>query len=279
MYKEITLEDIIQYALNNYSIADVIIRLILGVIIGFCLGLTGVGGGVLIIPLLQITFGMQAVMAVGTASIITSLIKISATLSHIRNNNVSWKIVFFTLIGAVPATIITSYFIVNLANDIAYKEITNDLVEIAVISIMFCALFSLLYQYKRNRISVTNPTVTVQPHQAKVVGIGVVCGSILGSTGIGGGVLLLPALNSILKMSIKRSVGSSIVIALVLSSISALFYSGGGQSDLLTAIIIVLGSFIGVPIAMKAMRLFSDQAIYLVTISVIAISLMIVFYI
>ncbi|GAL31083.1 putative membrane protein [Vibrio variabilis] len=100
------------------------------------------------------------------------------------------------------------------------------------------------------------------------------CGSVLGSTGVGGGVLLLPILNSLLNVDIKKAVGSSVVLALCLSMITAISYAKGGQADMETAIWFVLGSLLGVATSSKLMRMLSERLVYIITISVITVSLL-----
>lgn len=105
------MEHYIQEIFTAFTLSDIFIRLGFGILIGFCLGLTGVGGGVLIIPILQVVFGMNPVLAVGTASVIASLVKINAAISHVVAKNVSWREVGYILAGAVPVTFFIADFI------------------------------------------------------------------------------------------------------------------------------------------------------------------------
>ena len=66
------------------SLLELAGRLVLGILIGFCIGMTGVGGGVLVLPALTILLRMNPVVAVGTASFYAFLTKVSATFHHIK---------------------------------------------------------------------------------------------------------------------------------------------------------------------------------------------------
>lgn len=249
-----------------------VIKISLGALIGFCLGLTGVGGGVLIIPILQVVFGMQTVMAVGTASIISSIVKANAGLSHIYAGNVDWKALRWMLIGAVPATYLTTELIIYLYNIPAMAISINYAMEVGIIGIMLVSIYSILIKYKTSGLE-----TKVRAHSNTVaVSAGATCGTILGSTGVGGGVMLLPAFNTLLGVNIKKSVGSSLVMALILSALTALNYSKGGQSDINTALLISSGAFIGVPVAMKLIKKLKDKQIYGFTIFIILISLVMI---
>ncbi|PWI33454.1 hypothetical protein DI392_11470 [Vibrio albus] len=268
---------LIQEIFVSFSFYEICIRLIFGCLIGLCLGMTGVGGGVFIIPVLQVAFGMNPVLAVGTASVISALVKVNAAVSHIMARNVSWKEVAYILVGAVPISIIVANFIVHLARHPEYSGMITETVQRLILTIMLFSLVTMLVKLKREWAGIPHKTGN---DSKKMVGIGsgAACGAIMASTGVGGGVLILPTLNSILGLDIKRSVGSSIVIALVLSGISAIQYSSGGQSDLATALILTAGAFTGVPVAVRAVNKLSSVSMYIITIAVIFISLMLTLF-
>ena len=75
-----------------------IIELIIGTSIGLTIGMTGIGGGVLLMPALTVILSIPASIAVGTASLYSFLTKIYATIEHIRFKNLKYKpcLFFFT---------------------------------------------------------------------------------------------------------------------------------------------------------------------------------------
>jgi len=263
----------VDYLLILLSV-DSLMKVALGSLIGLCLGLTGVGGGVLIIPILQVIFGMHTIMAVGTASIISSIVKANAGISHIMVGNVDWKALRWMLLGALPATFITTELIIHLYSIPALSTTINGAIEIAIIVIMLLSLVSIYNKYRQCANQQSG-----RMHSNKIaVSAGATCGTIMGSTGVGGGVMLLPAFNTLLGVGIKKSVGSSLVMALILSSLTALNYSRGGQSDLTTAILMSLGAFIGVPVSMQLMKKIKDKHVYILTLIIIVISLVMILF-
>ncbi len=66
------------------GVTSIIVQLILGVVIGFSIGLTGIGGGVLVLPSLTLILGLPPSVAAGTASLYAFLTKIQATVEHFR---------------------------------------------------------------------------------------------------------------------------------------------------------------------------------------------------
>ncbi len=166
---------------------------------------------------------------------------------HIRNNNVDWKSILQILCGAAPALLITSSGIVALGENPKTGTIINQIVEYLIISVI---VFSIITMIRRSSSEAVQQISTNQENFSfKIVAAGATTGMIMGATGVGGGVLLLPLLSTQLGLTMKKSVGSAVVIALVLSATSALTYGKGGQSDMLTALLLVTGSFIGIPLA------------------------------
>src|SRR5437588_12607283 len=78
-----------------------------GFVVGVVVGLTGVGGGSLMTPLLVLVFGVAPVTAVGTDLLFAALTKTGGAWAHTRRGNVAWKIVGWLAAGSVPASTVT----------------------------------------------------------------------------------------------------------------------------------------------------------------------------
>jgi uncharacterized protein len=80
-------------------------------IAGFCVsllvGMTGVGGGSLMTPLLVLLFGIHPATAVGTDLLYAAATKSAGTLVHGLNRNIDWRIVGLLAVGSVPMTALT----------------------------------------------------------------------------------------------------------------------------------------------------------------------------
>ncbi|GAL31807.1 putative membrane protein [Vibrio maritimus] len=257
------LADILTLPLHHITYA-----IIIGVVVGGLMTMTGVGGGVIIIPALQLSFAMPIVTAVGTASIIATLIKINAALNHIRCKNVNWSHVKIILISAVPALIIATEVIVRSASNPTLQPFTEIFVQGCVVITMVGAFVS-LYLGRKSTLAPSNK----QTSMSTALSVGALSGSVLGTTGIGGGVILLPALKNILGATVRQAVGSSIVIAVILSGVTAIRYSSSSQSNVAIGLIVVLSSFIGVKGGIKVLEKTSDDALINLSLFVILTSL------
>ena len=263
------------FIVDAITTADFHLKLVLGFTFGLCLGLTGVGGGVLLIPLLQFILGMHTVLAVGTASIVASIVKVGAAATHVKQHNVEWQQVGLMFSGAVPLTLLSTQSIIRLNENPQYQVILNHAVQGLVVLLMGASLLLVLAKYHSQAKSPVTSNLPPATKRRTTVLAGMVCGSLLGSTGVGGGVILLPLFNSVIGINIKRAVGSSVVLSLLLSTITAWSYTKNGQGDLTTALPLVIGAFAAIPFTGYLVKHLSDKHIYLLTILIITFSLII----
>jgi uncharacterized membrane protein YfcA len=82
-----------------------------GLGVGFLVGLTGVGGGALMTPLLIFVYGIPSAIAVGTDLLFAAVTKAGGVWSHNRRGNIEWRIMGLLALGSVPAALLTSVFL------------------------------------------------------------------------------------------------------------------------------------------------------------------------
>lgn len=234
----------------DFSLIEIASRLLVGGGIGFCIGLTGVGGGILMLPALTLLFGMDPIMAVGTASFYSCLTKVGATWHHVRLKTIDWNIAWRFLIGAIPANIGVALWIASHGSDEAFSQNLKVLITGVI-------CFSLLVMLINGLIKRSGPALRFGEHtlahylanrpallHGLNVTIGAVVGSLIGATSIGGGVLIIPTLIIVFGLSTSRTVGTSIFIAVVLTLITASIYGGSKAMDIPTVVVSTLGSLV-----------------------------------
>ena len=79
-----------------------------GFVVGAIVGLTGVGGGSLMTPLLVLGFGVSPVLAVGTDLLFAGLTKLGGAVSHGLRKQVEWRVAGWLALGSVPAALATA---------------------------------------------------------------------------------------------------------------------------------------------------------------------------
>jgi len=80
-----------------------------GFVVGMLVGLTGVGGGSLMTPILVLLFGVHATTAVGTDLLYAAITKTGGTLTHGLKGTVDWSVTGRLAAGSIPATILTLF--------------------------------------------------------------------------------------------------------------------------------------------------------------------------
>lgn len=239
------------------DVQGLVIQLVAGTIIGFTIGLTGIGGGVLVMPTLTILLGIPPTIAVGTASFYSLLTKLYAVVEHKKIGNIDFRLSWKFLLGAIPANAVVSLLISQLAvrlsgNIEALKEF-QDLLALIIGIVLIGAVISILLPLFRTR------KITPQPSQNsgslgdefeipswKPVSLGVVVGALIGATSVGGGVIIVPILLSVFKLSTSKTVGTSIFIGVVLVLVTSIVYGFSGQLSWQTGLVMALGSVLGV---------------------------------
>ncbi|HEX3860541.1 MAG TPA: sulfite exporter TauE/SafE family protein [Stellaceae bacterium] len=90
------------------------LSIISGFVVGVLVGLTGVGGGSLMTPILILLFGAHSTTAVGTDLLYASVTKAAGSVAHGRKHNVDWSIMWRLTVGSLPGSILTTAFMYRL---------------------------------------------------------------------------------------------------------------------------------------------------------------------
>src|SRR5712691_8100939 len=103
---------------------------LVGLLIGFLVGLTGMGGGSLLAPIMILVFGIPPVWAVGTDIAYSTVTKAVGSVVHIRQKNVNFKIALWLGCGSVPATFLSVTLVQYIRKH--YGSIVNGIVLHAI---------------------------------------------------------------------------------------------------------------------------------------------------
>jgi uncharacterized membrane protein YfcA len=170
-----------------------------------------------------------------------------------------------------------AFWVVRHGSNEAFQR---DLREFVVGTVFFCTgamVLNLLSQIRTRTKGASEGPVAAwirsKPPVRKAVAVlaGVVAGGLVGATSIGGGVLIVPLLMVLFGLPARRTVGSSIFIAVVLTLLTSMVYSKGGAADIPTAGIMAVGSLIGVPLGSRLSTHMHDKLLESVMILLIGI--------
>jgi uncharacterized membrane protein YfcA len=260
---------------------DIIVRLFFGTVIGFIIGMTSIGAGALVLPTLTVLLGMPATIAIGTASLYSFLIKIFASYRHFRLKTVDFRVSAQFLVGAVPADAAVSWWISGHAVELRGQEeamhaFQGRMTVIIALVVLFCAIALMLQGRKRNATQSTAAHDSKISRPALRIGsiavAGAFVGAVMGATGIGGGVLVVPILIMVVGLPPARTVGTSIFIALFLSLLTAILYGKSGETDIMTSIIMTIGGWVGVFFGGHLTTRIPDRALKLTITSIVMLA-------
>ena len=245
--------------------------IIAGICISFLMNLTGVGGGVVTIPVLNLLFGMDITASIGTASFFMGLTNVLSGIAHARRKNICFKTAMNFLLGALPGLLASAvsivYFIHAFPDDA--PEFKNGL-KYFVVFIVFLSIALIFIQKQKNKKR--NELAPSKTNRLGLATGGLFIGAIIGATGIGSGVLIVPALMRMTRLSTKQIVGTSVIISLLLSIFTATIYSKGGQTDFNFGLLLSIGTLIGIPLAGRASGKLNEVWLERIVIGLIFIS-------
>ena len=218
-----------------------------GAAIGFCIGMTAIGGGILAVPMLAIGFGMDPSVSVGTASLYTFLTKIFASYRHFVLGTISYRLSASFLIGAIPGDVIASWYVNERAGTqdpevrLLFQQDLRFFIGCAMLIAAALLTWTLI---KSGKIQNVKCESLMRSLASALFGIAV--GATIGATALGAGILGIPVLLICFRLPATQSVGTCVFIGLILTLISSLIYGQGGQLHVPAAVLMSLGSILGV---------------------------------
>lgn len=233
-----------------------------GFAVGLLIGMTGVGGGALMTPLLILGFGVAPATAVGTDLLYAAATKTGGSLVHSFAHSIDWRVVRRLASGSIPAAIVTfaGLSLFNLDGEAARALITFVL-SFALFLTSFVLVFGqTLVAIYRARVAQAVPERTA----IATVIVGAMLGVLVSISSVGAGAIGVVALVLLYpQMPMARIVGSDIVHAVPLALIAGIGYWMIGSVDwhiigsLLAGSLpgIFIGSYFAVHIPDRAVRL------------------------
>ncbi|MBQ4831913.1 sulfite exporter TauE/SafE family protein [Pseudoalteromonas sp. MMG010] len=194
---------------------------LLGCVVGFFAGLLGIGGGLIIVPVLSsllLYFNISSEEHVLVISVATSLASIlftstSSALAHHKNQNVPWEIAPWVMGGVAIGALISGF---------AASLIPTHILRIVFAGSVIFIAFRMILSVKKNT-SITKPF----PSGVVVGSASAILGGLAGLIGIGGGALIVPMLNHF-SVDIKKSIGCAAACGIVIALFGSVGYISAG---------------------------------------------------
>jgi uncharacterized protein len=217
-----------------------------GLIVGFVVGLTGMGGGALMTPVLVIGFGIEPLAAVSSDLVAAVVMKPIGGGIHFRRGTVHMGLVRWLMLGSVPGALLGSYVISHLGGDVgeAIKVILGVVLLIAAAAMIVRSYIG------RRHIGILEGAAAearVPVRRAATLTVGLVGGIVVGMTSVGSGSLMIVAMMLLYPMlSSRELVGTDLVQAVPLVTAAAIGHLIWGDFELDLTGSLLLGSIPGV---------------------------------
>ena len=224
---------------------------VVGLVIGVLVGLTGMGGGALMTPVLVFFFGVDALTAISSDLVISLFMKPFGGIVHFVRRTVDLRLVGLLMIGSVPAAFVGAV-ITSLLPDDSVQSVLLVLLGAALLLAAAGLILRAWMQMTRSRsplgegaAQMGRPAVRVRP--ASTIALGAVAGLMVGLTSVGAGSIVIVAL-LLLYPALKASqlVGTDLVQAVPLVGAAALGHALFGRVDLGVAGSVLIGAIPGV---------------------------------
>ncbi len=217
-----------------------------GFLVGAIVGLTGVGGGSLMTPLLILLFNVHPATAVGTDLLYAALTKSAGTLVHGVNRNVDWGIVLKLGAGSVTAAVLTLWALSGMKADPAItKLISQVLGGMLILTALTLVLRRWLLGFARSHRELS-PTAQT----ALTVGTGAIIGVLVSVSSVGAGALGVTALMLLYpRLPVLRVVATDVAHAVPLTAVAGLGHWAIGNVDGGMLMSLLVGSIPGILIA------------------------------
>lgn len=224
-----------------------------GFVVGAIVGMTGVGGGSLMTPLLILVFGIQPATAVGTDLLYAALTKAGGTLVHNLRGTVDWRIVGRLAAGSLPAAGLTLYILSQLGPATAG---TSKLITIMLGVALLLTAGAIIFRRRLQALAAARPQPGERALARATIASGAALGVLVSISSVGAGALGVAALVFLYpKLPALRIVGSDIAHAAPLTLVAGLGHWWLGNVDGVLLASLLLGSlpgiFLGSHIAVK----------------------------
>ena len=218
-----------------------------GFAVGALVGITGVGGGALMTPLLVLLFGVAPATAVGTDLLYAAITKSGGSVVHARKGSVDWRIVGLLAAGSVPASALTLALVAHFApNGLGGA---TKLISAALGVALLLTAASLIFRRHLQAFALKHIPVVPNPRRTAILTVvtGLFLGALVSISSVGAGALGVTALFFLYpKLPAIRIVGSDLAHAVPLTLVAGLGHWWFGSVDWSLLGALLVGSLPGI---------------------------------
>lgn len=236
--------------------------IVAGLVVGFIVGMTGVGGGSLMTPIL-LWFGINPATAVGTDLLYAAITKSGGIFVHQKNKNIDWSITGWLTLGSVPAAALTLWVLHNLTTDTqamnaVIKQTLGFVLLLTALAILFKQpLLNFAHKHAGDHYHLSGSSLNLL-----TVFTGILLGTMVTLTSIGAGALGTVVLFILYPfLATKRLIGTEIAHAVPLTLVAGLGHASLGNMDWHLLGYLLIGSLPGIYMGSHLSGRIPDQVL------------------
>jgi uncharacterized membrane protein YfcA len=251
---------------------------LVGLFIGFLVGLTGMGGGSLLAPIMILFFRIPPVWAVSTDIAYSTVTKAVGSVVHIRQKNVNFKVALWLACGSVPATLLSVTFVQYIRK--YYGNIVNGVIIHAIGCVLLLVAVMLLVkpyimrwidrrniEKQKQEALKAETDVTKKPslwesryRPLVTIFVGAFVGFLVGLTSVGSGTLIIVSMAFLYpRLTSKELVGTDVFQAFMLLAAGLIGYLNAGTINWPIAGMLLIGSLPGVLLGSRASKYVPEK--------------------
>jgi len=236
-----------------------------GFFVGLVVGLTGVGGGSLMTPILIFFFGVKPYMAVGTDLLFAAFTKLGGTVKMARSGLVDWRVVAHLSAGSIPAALITLWVLKTMGPaDPAVQQLMTTTLGVALLLTAAATLYKALRgKAAPIRVAFGQEALAAKPrHWSLPLLFGALIGTLVSITSVGAGAIGVTVLMVLYPLlPLPRIVAADIAYAVPLTLVAGLGHASIGSVNWPMLGLLLTGSLPGIWLGSHFMTRVPERAI------------------
>ena len=224
-----------------------------GALVGFCVGVTGVGGGSLMTPILISFLKIEPHIAIGTDLLYAAISKFCGSLVHAKKLNIVWPIVGWLALGSIPASLGTTWALDHFMGGAKeYKKlltiVLGGMLILTGASIIFRGRIEAFFNRHQHDVAgeaagADEHSQVILKHKAWILFMGVMLGVLVTLSSVGAGAFGVMALVLLFpKLPMIRIIGSDVAHAVLLTLVAGLGHLKSGNVDMHLLGLLLIGS-------------------------------------
>ncbi len=236
-----------------------------GFVVGLIVGLTGVGGGSLMTPLLIFGFGVKPYLAIGTDLLFAAATKFGGSLGLARSRAIDWPVVALLSAGSIPAALVTVFVLhrVGPADPTVQAVMTTTLGAALLLTAAATLYNAIRGGHTPRHLAAADLALAIRPrHWSHPVLFGAAIGALVSLTSVGAGAIGVTALMLLYPaLPLPRIIAADIAYAVPLTLVAGLGHASIGSVDWSLLGTLLIGSLPGIWVGSRLVRVAPDRLI------------------